>query len=209
MGIVNKLAFAIGRNDEQPNIELAEELVSTNNKAGVKELVELLHTKNKQTQSDSIKVLYEIGERAPEMILPYSKEFLGLIKSKNNRLAWGAMTAINHITSIEPALVHNHMKSIIAAANKGSVISNDQAVKIVVKLASINTYQDEMNLLLLDMLANCAPNQLPMYAEESMSIISSSLKEAFINLYTSRLVDLEKESKRKRLQKVILKLQKM
>ena len=209
MGIVNKLAFAIGRNDEQPNIELAEELVSTNNKAGVKELVELLHAKNKQTQSDSIKVLYEIGERAPEMILPYSKEFLGLIKSKNNRLAWGAMTAINSITGAEPELVHEHINEIVDAANKGSVIGQDHAVKILVKLASLHTFKEEMNQLLLEMVANCAPNQLPMYAEESLSIVAVPFQEAFISIYTKRMGDLEKESKRKRLQKVILKLQKM
>lgn len=47
MSILNKLASALERNDQAPNQLLAKEIVETENRAGVRELVENLGSKNK------------------------------------------------------------------------------------------------------------------------------------------------------------------
>ena len=74
----------------KPNIKLAEEIIRSKRHDWVKELVDNLNNKNKDIQSDCIKVLYEIGEHeAPEMNAPYAIDFVRLLESKNNRLVWG------------------------------------------------------------------------------------------------------------------------
>ncbi|GEM_PF-2463921 len=62
MSIVAKLASSLVRNDEVPNQELAKELCQTKDQTAIAELVQLLETGNTALKSDSIKVLYEIGQ---------------------------------------------------------------------------------------------------------------------------------------------------
>src|SRR5204863_8238201 len=113
MTVLDRLASALNRRDEVPNQELARKIVETGDKAAVKELVESLHHKANNIQSDCIKVLYEIGERRPELIARYYKDFGELLKSKNNRLVWGAMTALDTIVLKEPKGVYNMLASIL------------------------------------------------------------------------------------------------
>lgn len=206
MSIVSKLASSLGRRDEVPNQELAQQIVKSKNKKAVSELVENLANKDKNIQSDCIKVLYEIGERQPDLIAGYDKEFLALLDSKNNRLVWGAMTALDCVASTEPGRVYKHLGRILSAADAGSVITKDHAVGILIKLAGEKKYADNALTLLLDQLRSCATNQLGMYAERSLNVIPDDRKSSFVKVLTGRLRDIEKESQRKRVEKVIVKL---
>src|SRR5215217_7206560 len=205
--VIEQLASVAGRKDEVLNQELAVKIAADNDTAAVRELTDNLHHKSKDIQSDCIKVLYEIGEQKPEMIAPYSDTFLDLLNSKNNRLVWGAMTALDCITTLKPEPVYKHLPVIIDAADKGSVIVKDHFMRILLKLIAVKKYENEAMILLFDQLKVSATNQLPMYAEQAMNVIPPSFKEDFIQVLTDRLPDIEKESKRKRVEKVIRKLQ--
>lgn len=61
---------------------------------GIKAVIENLHNKDKKIQNDCIKVAYEIGELAPELVSGYASTFIQLLNSLNNRLVWGAMSAL-------------------------------------------------------------------------------------------------------------------
>ena len=102
MSVINKLASSLNRRDEVPNKELAKQISNKNDTNAVKELIDNLSSKNRDIQNDCIKVLYEIGELKPVMIAGYAKEFVALLDNKNNRLQWGAMTALHTITSEKP-----------------------------------------------------------------------------------------------------------
>ena len=206
MTVISKLAYSLNRRDEVPNQELAKQIVAENDKNAIKELVENLHNKNKNIQNDCIKVLYEIGERKPVLIAEYAKDFVALLDNKNNRLQWGAMTAINTITLENPEVVHSSLKKIIAAADSGSIITKDYAVNILISLCSLKPYAGEAFSLLLEQLANSPVNQLPMYAEKALPVITDKNKAPFIKVLSSRLSDIEKDTKRKRVEKVIKKL---
>ena len=206
MTILDKLATALNRRDEVPNQELAKEIVRTNNGRAVKELVEHLADKNKNIQSDCIKVLYEIGERQPALISSYYREFGKLLDSKNNRLVWGAMTALDSIASHEPKGVRGLLGKILAVADSGSVITRDHAVGILVKLATFKQYADECLPLLVEQLLTCPNNQFPMYAEMSSVLVSDKYKPALRKVMTRRLAGLEKESQQKRVAKVLKRL---
>ena len=179
MNVIDKLASSLNRRDEIPNQELAKQVAAKKDKKAVEELVENLNNKSKDIQNDCIKVLYEIGEINPALIVDYADNFIALLDHKNNRLQWGAMTAINTITLEKPKQVHDALSKIIDAANKGSVITKDYAVNILIRLCSVKQYAEEAFQLLIEQLSNSPDNQLPMYAERAIPIINNNNKKLF------------------------------
>jgi hypothetical protein len=206
MPVIDKLSSSLNHRDELPNKQLAAHIVNKNDAKAIKELVDDLNNKNKDVQNDSIKVLYEIGERKPSLIAHYAKDFISLLDNKNNRLQWGAMTAIDAITSENPEAVYKSLSKIILSSEKGSVITKDHAVSISIKLCSIKKFSKDAFMLLIEELQNSLTNQLPVYAEKAMAVINDDNKNIFIRTLTLRLDEIEKETKRKRVEKVIKKL---
>ena len=92
------------------------------------------------------------------------------------------------------------------ATDHGSVITRDNAVNILINLAATPEYMKVVFPLLIEQILKSAGNQLPMYAERMLLIINEQNKKGFIEALYSRLDDLEKESKRIRVEKVIKKL---
>lgn len=206
MSALDKLAIALNRRDEAPNQALAQEIARQKDANAVRELIEGLHHKDKNIQSDCIKVLYEIGERNPKLIAAYRKEFGDLLDSKNNRLVWGAMSALDHIALADPQGVYSLLDKICATANAGSVITRDHAVGILTKLGTSKQYAKTCLPLLVEQLKNCPDNQLPMYAEMSLAVASDTNKQVLHNVLSKRLTTLEKESQKKRVRKVLTRL---
>jgi|SRR3954464_12508016 HEAT repeat protein len=205
MSVLSKLASALNRKDEVPNQELAKQLASKADRKAIQELIENLTNKSSAIQSDCIKVLYEIGERKPQLIAEYVKEFIALLDNKNNRLQWGAMTALSSIALEAPKIVNAGISKILSVSNNGSVIAKDHAVNILIKLSSIKPYNETAFPLLIKELLKSPTNQLPMYAEKAMPVINEKNKRLFIKTLSSRLDDIEKDTKRKRVEKVIQK----
>lgn len=206
MSIIPKLATSLNRRDEVPNQELAAETIAAKDATTVGELVQNLKNKNKGIRNDCIKVLYEIGYVEPAMIADHMNAFLHLLESKDNRLQWGAMTALGCIVKVKPDEIFAVLPKIITAADRGSVITRDHCVNILISLASERNYAREAFALLIKQLTTCPTNQLPMYAERAMPAVNATNRELFTQLLSSRLDAIEKESGRKRVEKVIKKL---
>ena len=205
MTIIDKLATSINRRDEIPNQELAKQIAGSNDKKAVKELIDNLRNKNKDIQNDCIKVIYEIGAVKPNLVADFSKELIELLDNKNNRLQWGAMIALDTITNEIPKTIYEALGKIIDVADKGSVITNDHCVGILIKLCGIKEYAEDTFSLLNERLKISPTNQLPMYAENALPIINEKNKTTFIKTLSSRLADIEKDTKRIRVEKVIKK----
>ena len=149
MSVLSKLASSLNRRDEEPNKKPAQQIVRNNDKAAVKELMELLFTAKKDIQNDCIRVLCEAGEQKPALIAPYCKEFISLLDHKNNRLQWGAMTAINSCALKNPKMVFGALPKIIVAPDKGSVITRDYCVNILAQMGTLKAYASRCFALLL------------------------------------------------------------
>jgi hypothetical protein len=207
MSVINRLASSLGRRDEIPNQELAADVVAKNDKAAIKELVENLGVKNKNIRHDCIKTLYEIGYLKPVLIAEYFTDFLALIDDKDNRMQWGAMTALSSIISEKPKEIFAALGKIIDAADRGSVITRDHCVRILIGLSSNASYAGKTFPLLNEQLLTCPINQVPMYSELAIPIITAGNKEKFIKTLRLRLDEIEKDSARKRLEKIIKKFE--
>lgn len=207
MSVLGKLASALGRNDEQPNVELAEALAAKPDPAAVTELAGALATGPTAVSNDAIKVLYELGARQPELVAPHAKAFLTLLGGKNNRNVWGALQAIETITALQPDAVLAQLPAILVAADKGSVIAKDKAVAILVKLAMAG-HGAEVMPILLERLQSAAPNQFPMYAEQALPVIDAAHRAQFTSLLEGRVAGIEAPAKRARVEKLLRKLRK-
>ncbi|MCX6325711.1 MAG: hypothetical protein NT144_03515 [Bacteroidia bacterium] len=62
MKAIDFIATSLNKRDEKANQELALEIIKGKRHDWIKELVDNLNNKDKNIQSDCIKVLYEIGE---------------------------------------------------------------------------------------------------------------------------------------------------
>lgn len=206
MSILHKLAFFLDQRSDVPNQQLADEIITAKDESAVKELVFNLKNKDKNIQSDCIKVLYEIGERgAPELIAPYFIEFGETLESKNNRLVWGAMIALDTITLVKPKNVFDLLSSIIKAVDNGSVITIDHGVAILAKLSSTKPMDEIAVPLLIEQLKKCPAKQFPMYIEKSAVAINQSNKEVFMKVIRERFTELDKETQKKRVEKIMRK----
>jgi hypothetical protein len=204
MIVLDKLATALNRRDEVPNQELARRIVLERNAAAVKELVENLNHKNKGIQGDCIKALYEIGEASPDLIAKYYREFGQLLDSKNNRLVWGAMMALDTIALKQPKGIYSMLAKILMVADtSGSVIARDHAVGILAKLGTLKPYKRQCVSLLFEQLLSCPNNQFPMYIEMSLPVIDAANRKKFQQIIEKRMPKLDRESQKKRVAKVL------
>jgi hypothetical protein len=193
MSVLGKLACQQNRRDEVPNQELARELVETQNHEGLREIAENLWNRDKNIQADCIKVLYEAGYLAPELIADFTNDFLKLIKSRNNRLVWGALIALSTVAALKADELFPRVREIEQVMDKGSVITKDNGVKILALVAAQNeSYRREIFPYLLNHLATCRPKDVAQHSEKSLPAVDGENKTEFIALLEKRAADLSK-----------------
>lgn len=191
MPIIEKLASSLGRNDEVPNQELAKDLCRTKDTNSIKELVDCLFNANSAIKNDSIKVLYEIGEAQPELISAYTADFIKLLTGKNNRLIWGAMTALATIAHLNPDPIFNEIDLIFDVIKKGSVITVDNGISVLAKVgAAKQKYEKKILPFILEHLETCRPREVAQHSERSMVMANSENKQEFQRVLEKRLPDL-------------------
>jgi len=204
--MIELLACKRGRNDEALNIELAEQLCESKDKGGIREIADGLNSKEKAVVNDCIKVLYEIGQGQPELIMDFANDFITALASKNNRLVWGSMTALAYIATIKAELIYSRLPEIIAAYKRGSVITVDNCISVFAGLCKADSeYQKEIFPILLDHLAQCPAKQIPQHAERISICIDSENKEAFLKAVGARAMELS-EAQNSRIMKLVKKL---
>ena len=204
--IKDQLANVLGRRDEAPNIALAVKISKNANKKAVEELIGLMKHKSLRVRHDAIKVLYEIGERKPELITKYAEDFLKLFAQKDNLMKWGAMSALSAISKTNPELIAIHLSSILDAMDQGSVITRDHGIFILCHVASIKKYHDDCMELLMEQIQKAPVNQVPMYAEKTVEVISPPYAKRFEIILSSRHDVMQIPSKEKRIEKLLKSL---
>ena len=191
MSILNRLAHSLDRRDEVPNQELARELAAKKDKKGIREIAENLWNKDKNIQTDCIKVLYEVGVIEPGLIAEYVEDFVKLLRSKNNRLAWGGMTALSEVAKADPDSVFKHLDAIKKAKETGSVITVDNAISTLSYTAAAHKkYNEVIFPYLLNHLSFCRPKEVPQHSEKTLPAVNASNKADFVKVLEKRIEDL-------------------
>jgi len=191
MSVLNKIAYLQNRRDEILNQELARELAESKDIAGIKEIAENLFNKDKNISSDCLKVLYEIGYINSELIADFAPDFIKLLRSKNNRLVWGAMIALANIAQIMADELYKDLDSIYAAISEGSVITIDNGIKVLAGIASKKEeYSNAIFPFLLNHLKTCRSKEVGQHSESIFIAVNSQNKEAFLEVLKGRELSL-------------------
>jgi hypothetical protein len=191
MSALKRIAYFQNRRDEGPNQELARDLAQKKDREGIREIAENLWNKDRNVQSDCLKVLYEIGYIDPRLIAGYVADFLRLLKSKNNRLVWGSMIALGTVAELEADAIFEHVEEIKRAMAAGSVITKDNGVKALAGVASKKeAYRRAIFPFLADHLTTCRPKDVAQHAEKTLVAVDGENKQAFIAVLEKRMVDL-------------------
>lgn len=208
MSVLNQIAYLQGRRDEVPNQQLARQLVETHNLEGIQEIATNLWNKDVNIQSDCIKVLYEVGYLAPQLIAAYAQDFVRLLRSRNNRLVWGAMLALSTVAQVAADDLYPHVPEIRKAMQGGSVITIDAGVLTLATLAATgDERRREIFPFLLDHLQSCRPKDVPQHAEKILTAVDAANKDQFIQVLEKRMDDMS-GAQAKRVRKAIQQAQK-
>lgn len=204
--MIEKLACRLGRNDEIPNIELAEHLCQQNDISGVKEIVGGFKGADKSVANDCIKVLYEIGNRTPNLISDYANDFISCLRSKNNRLVWGSMMALAQIAEFTPEPIFERLAVVVAAYEEGSVITVDNSISVFAGLCKANAdYAKTVLPIIINHLQKCKPREVAQHAERAAICFNNENAEEFLRVLEKRKSDLT-ASQQARINRLIKKL---
>jgi len=203
--MLEKLAYSLGRNDEEPNIELARELAKTRNKKGIKEIVDGLNNPKEQIANDCIKVLYEIAEITPDLISEYVGNFIQLLKSRNNRLVWGSMTALSKIVSLNAEEAYQNLNTILKAYEKGSQITIDNSISVFAELVRADKkYEKKVFPIIIEHLEKCRPKDVGQHAERAFVCINKNNFQKYKETLLKRRESLT-DAQKKRVDKLLSK----
>jgi hypothetical protein len=192
LSVLEKIAYYQNRRDEVPNKELARELAETKNLAGIDEIAKNLWHKNKSVSSDCLKVLYEIGYINPDLISEYVDKFLKLLKSKINRMVWGAMIALATIAERKSAEIWANINDVINAVENGTLITVVWGIKTLAIVASTDKkYNEFIFPFLVEHLKKSIPRDLLLHAESILPAVNSENKEEVLAVLDSRKSELK------------------
>jgi len=207
MPIAHRLASALKRKDQAPNIELAIDIVEAEDCEATRELAELLATGTKSQRHEALKVLYEIGYREPAMLAPHIELLFDELDSSNNRTLWGAMIALSTLVAANPTRIMKGIDQLMDAAERSSVIAKYHMVKILVALAALPRHHNEVMPHLFQMVESAAINQFPTYAERAAEVlIQPSEAKRLITLIEARHFPANHAAKARRMAKLVRSL---
>ena len=203
MSVLKKIAHYQNRRDEVPNQDLARNLAEARDHEGILEIAQNLWNKDQRIQADCIKVLYEIGYLAPDLVAPYAGDFLKLLRNRNNRMVWGGMIALSTVADLAGEVLYPQRAEIQKAIESGSVITVDAGILILAKLAATSqARRRELLPYLIDHLRDCRPKDVAQHSEKVLPAVDEEHKQAFIHILERRLEDLS-NTQAVRVQKVI------
>jgi hypothetical protein len=191
MSTLDKIAYFQNRRDEVPNQLLAKELAETKNRDGIREIVENLENKNKNVRSDCLKVLYEIGYIDPSLITNYWNDFMKLLKSKDNRMVWGAMIGLATIADRHPKEIWAQIDDILRITESGSVITLVWGMRVLARVATADEmYKQKIFPFLLKHIKTCHPRDIPTHAESIFCAVDQKNKRELLSILESRQPEL-------------------
>jgi hypothetical protein len=183
VSVLKEIAFYRGRRDEVPNREVAHRLAQSRSAEDIQEIAQNLKNPEPNVQSDCLKVLYELGYLAPDLIAGYVQDFIELLAHRSNRMVWGGMIALSTIAALQADRIFPHLDEIQKVMASGSVITNDAGIKTLSAVAASKAdYRREIMPYLLKRLSGSRPVDAPRYAENILSAVSTAECPAFIEI---------------------------
>lgn len=206
--LTSKFSSSQARKDQGPNQRLADEVVKHRDVSLLQEIFNFLkEAPSISLGNDAVLTLTAISRLAPEMLEPYSKDLLELLKSKSNRQVFGSMIALANIATLIPERLMASLTLILDSMDEGTVVTRDHGFSILLALYEKDASGDLKDLIAEQVLKS-PPNQLGQYTEKWIEVIRKEDKDQLIKILEVRMSELESDRHIKRLKKNLMKLRK-
>jgi hypothetical protein len=130
-------------------------------------------------------------------------DLLKLAHSNDNRLVWGSLIPLSRIAHLKADDIFPHREYLIQVMEEDSVITSDNAIKILAIVASRNiAYKLCLLPYLLKHLEICRAKDVPQHAEATLLAIDAESKDEFSGILEKRMADLS-IAQAKRLKRVL------
>ena len=210
MPIQDKLAFALNRNDQEPNKLVAKWIVDSGDKKHLNELVSFIESKPKdRAQADAVLAMTYVGETLPELLEDQVDFLIKQLSSSINRVIFGSMIGLAHIAHLHEEKLFDALPEIIDAMDGGTVVTRDHGYRIMVTLYGNAKFQEDMFLLIQEQLMKAPSNQLGQYTERLLDVLNNSHLNSLIETLEERRSDISNEYHIRRLNKNLKKLYKL
>lgn len=122
-------------------------------------------------------MLYEIGTLDPGLIADYFPEFLKLLKSKDNRMLWGAMIGLAAIADRHPKEIWEQIDDVIRITESGTVITLVWGIRTLARVAAADKkYKKKIFPFLLKQIRGCLARDVPTHAESILCAVDQNNK---------------------------------
>jgi hypothetical protein len=176
--LLSRLAVSMQRTDEMPNLELAAELVITEDTEAVKLLIAVLERHDLEHAPDAARVLCEVGTRAPEMLLKHVDKLLALCDESQREVLPYTMYAISPVA-------HRHAETLwdmrdlfwsaLADLTQPTDMAQAGAVRLLSSLCAAGAdYARTLAGGLVDLLGKCMPKDVAFFAESVLPALGTA-----------------------------------
>lgn len=123
----------------------AEEIIANNAESDLENLVKALEDKSKTTATKAARVVEEIANRKPDLMLSYIETLVNLLSSDQNRVVQACANALPQITRVAPAKVAKHINRLTENFESLSNPGKDGSVRTFVALCNASiAYQKRL-----------------------------------------------------------------
>ncbi len=207
MAISDHLAYSQGRKDQIPNKLLAQEITSTGDSERLIELIQFIESKpHRRLQMDAALTVAYVGDLLPKMLIPHVDFLIEKLKDPIDRVAWGSMIALSHVSPLVIDQMYERLPEILDAMDMGSIVGRDHGYQVLVNLYKEDRYVSDMIFILLEQIRKAPSNQLGQYTERLMKVIRDEDRPELVTALEERRLELTNEYHLKRLTKNLKKL---
>lgn len=176
--LLSRLAVSMQRTDEMPNLELAAELVVTDDSEAVKLLIAVLERHDLEHAPDAARVICEVGTRAPELLLKHVDKLLALCDESQREVLPYTMYAISPVA-------HRHAETLwemrdlfwsaLADLTQPTDMAQAGAVRLLSSLCAAGAdYARTLAGGLVDLLGKCMPKDVAFFAESVLPALGTA-----------------------------------
>jgi hypothetical protein len=130
--------------------------------------------------------------------VPHGNVFFELLKSRKNRMVWGATIALSCVAVADPDVIWQRHADLVGVFDGGSVITRDHVVRALALVAkSSSSRQRKLSPWLLRALETVRPVNLPRWAEDILPVLDGRSGERAGELLEARLGELGTSSRQR------------
>ncbi len=176
--VLSRLAVSVGRYDEMPNLELAADIVFADDTDAISVLVAVIERHDDLHASDASRVIAEVGNRAPDLLLAHSDRLLEMIDARRSEMLPYTMLALSPVASRYAEQLWPSRElfwAALADLTTPADLAQGGAVKLLAAMCAASPdYARTLAGGLVDLLGKCLPKDVAFFAESVLPALGTA-----------------------------------